>query len=221
MFFQIKLRLFLNQLQVVRLYYKTPLFALTDFSLSLLYLFSNPYRICRKFLQQKGFQQIYAYGETPLTTLEHIVQTFHITPQDRWLELGSGRGKTCFWLSLHFGCFVQGIDWIPQFINKASLLTRTLSLPRLRFLQQSFHQADFSWPTVVFLYSTCMSDEEISSLLIPMQSLPRQAKVITISEPLNHPSYRLIHATPVSFPWGETEAYLHEYLKDGLRPKLR
>ncbi len=213
MFLVIKYRLFLDQFQVVLRYYKKPLFAFSDLALAVFYLFSNPYRICRKFLQSKGFSFIHAYGETPLTTLEHIVKTFEITSKDRWLELGSGRGKTCLWLSLYWGCTVRGIDWVPQFADRASLLARLFSLPRLSFFRQSFHEADFSWPTVVFLYSTCMSNQEINNLLLSMKTLPDKAKVITISAPLTHPNYRLLSSTFVSFPWGKTKAYLQEYFK--------
>ncbi len=219
MFFLIKFRLLLEQFQVILRYYKTPLFALSDLALGVLYLFSNPYRTCRKFLQTKGFSSIHAYGETPLTTLEHLVNVFQITLNDRWLELGCGRGKTCLWLSLCLGCFVRGVDWVPQFESKASLLVRLFSLPRLTFLRQSIYHADFSWPSVVFLYSTCMSEQEINDLLLPMQALPYQAKVITISAPLTHPHYRLIRSTTASFPWGKTKAYLHEHLKDGAPPQ--
>lgn len=209
MFLQIKLRLLLDQIQVICRYYKKLPFALADLLLSVLYLFSNPYRICRKFLQKKGEASVHAYGETPLKTLEHMVKTFHIAHEDRWLELGSGRGKTCLWLSLYWGCSVRGIDWVPQFVRRASLVARLFPSARLTFHKQSFSEADFSWPTAVFLYSTCMSDEEILNLLSSMTQLPQKAKVITISAPLGHPDYPLIHSTPVSFPWGATHAYLH------------
>lgn len=209
MFLKVKLHLFLDQCQVVRRYYKNLPFALADLILAFLYLFSNPYRICRKFLQNKGFSKIHTYGETPLTSLEHIVKTFGISPQDRWLELGSGRGKTSLWLSLYWGCSVRGVDWVPPFIQRASLIAHLFPAARLSFHQQSFYDADFSWPTVVFLYSTCMDDEEISTLLSSMASLPQNAKVITISAPLDHPSYHLVRSTPVSLPWGRSEAYLH------------
>ena len=76
-------------------------------------------------------------------------------------------------------------------------------------------KADFSWPTVVFLCGTCMSNEEIES--IPMELLPVGAKVISISEPLNNPCFTLVHSIDVSYPWGETEAYLQ--IKNDLAAK--
>jgi len=199
-----------DRLQEICRYYRHKRFAFLDLTLSLLYLFSNPYRICRKFLQKKGAKEIYTYGETPLKVLQFIVQSFDITASDRWLELGSGRGRTSFWLSLVWGCSVRAVDWVPTFISRASWLVKFFSLPKITFQETSIFEVDFSWPTVVFLYSTCMSKDEIQALLLSMESgLQLGAKVITISEPICHPSYQLIRSIGISLPWGKTRAYLH------------
>jgi hypothetical protein len=212
-FFLLRLKFCLvkDQIQVIRIYYKNWRFAVVDMSLGLLYLFSNPYRMCRKFLQKKKVANIHAYGETPLATLEKMAKAFAIQPSDRWLELGSGRGRGCFWMSQFWGCEVRGVDFVPTFISRASWLSKTFSLRSVDFQQKEMMETDFSWPTVVFLYSTCMSDEEINALLVPMRSLPMGARVITISEPISHPNYILTNSLPVSFPWGKTTAYLHTY----------
>ena len=207
----IKFRLLKEQIHVIFFYYKKWRFAVVDLSLSLLYLYSNPYRICRRFLQKKKADHVYAYGETPLTTLEKMVRSFSIQPKDRWLELGSGRGRCCFWMSQFWGCEARGVDFVPKFISRSSWLCKKFSLRLVDFQQKAMMDADFSWATVVFFYSTCMSDEEINALLLPMQRLPIGAKVITISEPIAHPNYLLTKSLPVSFPWGDTTAYLHIY----------
>lgn len=205
----VKFFLIKEQIKVIRRYYKKWSFLKTDFFLFFLYLFSNPYRTCRKFLQKKQSENVYVYGETPLTTLEKIVRAFHIQSKDKWLDLGSGRGRGCFWIAEFWGCETTGIEWIPSFSSKASWITKWISSSKANFQNSSMEKADFSWPTVVYLCSTCMLDEEIQSLLISMKALSRGTKVITISEPLKHPSYILIHSIPVSFVWGETDAYLH------------
>ncbi len=205
----VKYYLLKEQIKVICRYYPKWRFALADCTLSLLYLFSNPYRVCRKFLQKKGAKNIYAYGETPLTTLEHIAASFGIGPQDRWLELGSGRGRGCLWLSLYLGCQTEGIEWIPSFVKKANWVRNVWGVTNAFFQKKSVEEADFSQATVVYLYSTCMSTDEIENLLSRMAPLPSGSKVITISESLDFPSYTLVKSTPVSFPWGETDAYLH------------
>lgn len=208
LFIKTKIRLIQDQVQVIFRYYKNKRFLLADSTLFFLYLFSNPYRISRKFLQKKGAENIYAYGETPLTTLEKIVRAFGVSPENKWLDLGSGRGRSCFWISEFWGCQTRGIEWIPQFASRACQIAKRIPSCRAKFQNDSIQNVDFSWPDVVYLCGTCMSEKEIESILIPMQSLKNGAKVITITEPLKHPSYWLIQSIPVSFIWGETEAYL-------------
>lgn len=205
---RVKFRLIKDRLEEFRRYYRRLSFAAADLTLSLFYLFSNPYRVCRKFLQAKGIENVYVYGETPLVTLEKMVQAFGIKPEDHWLELGSGRGRTCFWMSLVWGCETRGIEWVPSFVVRANRAVRLFSLKNLEFHRQSIYEADFSWASVVFLYSTCMSEDEIAKLLICMEKLPVGAKVITVSEPLSHPNYFFNQSLSVSFPWGRTKAYL-------------
>ncbi|MBS0625375.1 MAG: class I SAM-dependent methyltransferase [Verrucomicrobia bacterium] len=200
---KIKAYLFREQIRVVRRYYRGR-FVWVDLALLLAYLFSNPYRMCRKFLQKRGARNIYAYGETPLTTLEKIAKAFDIRSDDRWLELGSGRGRACFWMAHHWGCQARGVEWIPAFASRAKWIGKFFG--KADFLAGSMEEADFSWPTVVFLYGTGLSDQELDRLLEPMRGLPKGTKVITISEPLEE--YRQIRSIPVSFPWGETDAYL-------------
>lgn len=206
---RVKSYLLKEQIQVWRRYYKNRRFALIDLSLSALYLFSNPYRTCRKFLQKRGAANIYAYGETPLTTLEHIASAFEIGPDDRWLELGAGRGRGCFWMAQFIGCRTVGVEWIPSFVKRANWIRTQFCPNKVTFTQIPLREADFSQATAVYLYSTCMPADEIEDLVTQMAMLPAGSKVITISEPLDFPSYSLVKSTAVSFPWGDTDAYLH------------
>lgn len=184
-------------------------FAICDLSLGVWGLFSNPYRVCRKFLQKKGEEQIYAYGETPLTTLEKIVTECRLCSADHWLELGSGRGKGCFWVGRFIGCRVTGVEWIPQFVQQSRLLARLHRFRNVNFLCKDFAEAPFSQATAVYLYGTCLSQGVLKTLLKKMIALPPGAKVITISEPLASSSFRLEKTFSVCYPWGRTNAYLH------------
>src|SRR5437016_1511814 len=102
------------------LYYGSVPFMKTDLSLLGMYLFNSPYRISKRFLQEKGVSNIYAYGETPIATMEKIVQECSITKDDHFFELGSGRGRVCFWLGTVLKCEVTGVDNVPEFIERAS-----------------------------------------------------------------------------------------------------
>lgn len=190
-------RLWLDRLRSVRLYYKSPKFALIDLTYGLIALFINPYRTCRKFLQKRGADNIYAYGETPYATYQRIVEQCGICPQDTWIEMGSGRGKGCFWLSHFTHCKVIGIEWIPQFVWLARAIKALFRMKQVRFENLELEKADLSQATVIYLYG-----------LWPDLKIGDQVKVITISEPLA--GYQVLKSFWVRFPWGRTTAYFQE-----------
>ena len=197
-FFRIKRVLWTEQVRVIRRYYpKSPRFALLDVCLGLSHLFFNPYRVCRK----RGE----VYGETPLTTLHRMVEALELSSSDTWLELGSGRGRGCLWISQFVGCKTIGLEKISLFTQLPRLLSTLFRLPAA-FHCKDFFATDLSRATCVYIYSTCLTDEELSLLAEKLTSLPAGARVLTISAPLPGWASRPL---PVSFPWGATEAYIH------------
>src|ERR1700722_13009935 len=107
-------RNFVEFVKVAQKYYHNPIFRKADLSLLLSYFLESPFDISKQFLKKKGEKNIYAYGETPLTTLEFISDECHITSNDTVFELGCGRGRTCFWLNSFIHCKVVGIDIVPE-----------------------------------------------------------------------------------------------------------
>src|SRR5438105_796349 len=188
-------RLWQDRWQAVRYFYKKPRFALIDLTFGLISLFSNPYRTCSKFLQKRGAEDIYSYGETPLMTYQKIVKVCDIKPTDVWYELGSGRGKGCFWLALFCPCKVIGIEWVPQFYWISKALKIIFRIPNVDFKKCDIETAHLQNATIIYLYG-----------LWPSISFPKGAKVISISEPIQ--GLTLIKSFWVRYPWGRTMAYL-------------
>lgn len=190
-------RIFWDQLQTVRLYYQKPKFALIDLTFFFIGLFINPYRTCRKFLQKKGAANIYAYGETPFTTYQKMVDECGIGPDDVWVEMGSGRGKGCFWLSQFIKCKVVGIEWIPQFVFFSNMLRKIFRVKNLSFQRVDMQKADIAKATVIYLYGN-----------FPQVDIPLTAKVISISAPLE--GFTVLKTFWVRYPWGRTAAFLQK-----------
>ncbi len=176
---------------------------------SLASLFSNPYRACRKFLQKRGEKEIYGYGETPFAALETIAEKCRLSPVDHWLDLGAGRGAGCFWMALSTGCRATGVEWVPSFVRLARLIAFLSGSDRVSFECKEMVEADFSQATAVYLYGTCLPDEKVARLAEKMKQLPPGARVVSVSEPLNAPHLPLVESFPLTYPWGETEGYLH------------
>lgn len=212
LFFKVKL-FFLRESRKVRR--RFPEFLPCEKAFKKAYRFKNPFTICKTFLRKRGETLIDAYGETPLSVFAQIAQEFHLSKQDVVIEMGCGRGVGAVFLSSLVGCRVIGVDWVPFFIETAQSLSRTAfsSLP-VTFRCEQMHFSDFSQATAIYLYGTCLPDEDIVQLAHKLESLPSPTKIITVSYPLSDYSknFRTIKQFNASFPWGEGDVYLQEPL---------
>jgi hypothetical protein len=209
-FLKIKTYNFKEQLKIFS-YYKCLKFFILDITFLLIYLFNNPYRTCRKFSEKFSKKTNY-YGETPLSTMEKIIKETNILSLDFFIELGSGRGRSTFWISHFVKCKIVGIEWIFSFVSIANFLTKIYRLKNISFIKENFMNIDLSPYSVVYLYGTCLGDEEILVLIEKFKKMSKKAKIITISFPLKDydKAFLVKKAFEVSFPWGKTNCYLNQ-----------
>lgn len=197
--------------RVIANYYSDPTFLKIDLSLLLSYLFNNPFRISKRFLMSKGEQDVYTYGETPLTALDYIAKQCHLSMNDTVFELGCGRGRTCFWLNHFIGCEVIGVDYVPAFIERANRVKTTCHVQGVDFRLENFLETDLSDATVIYLYGTCYPATFIKQLIKRLEILPRGTKVITVSYALADfqpaTSFEVNKHFSVSFTWGMADVY--------------
>lgn len=214
LFFAVKARLFREERRVQREFYGHLGFKKCDQALLKAYRGLNPYRMTKEFLKLKGISNVHQYGETPLTVMAQIARECSLTPTDRLIELGCGRGRGVFFLSEMIGCSVHGIEWNPLFVS----LAQSIPASKASFSCQDMCSADLSQASVIYLYGTCLDEESIQKLLSKLEGVAKETKIITISYPLSDysPSFVVSKQFQVSFPWGNTEAYLN--LPQGLRP---
>lgn len=202
--------------KVVKRYYKNKLFRKIDLALIRKYFFKNAFKVSKEFLLAKEESEIYAYGETPLTTLEEIARHCTLSSADTLYELGSGRGRSCFWLNCFVGCKVVGIDYVPQFIEKATQIKEQFHLKDIEFRQENFLHTDFRGATTIYLYGTLLDEPLLRKLVRRFSHLPKETKFITVSYPLNDfvakPLFEEVKVFPASFNWGETEIYLQKLI---------
>lgn len=210
---KVQIKNFWEYIKVIAKYHYFTKFFKADLALQLTYLFDNPFSISKRFLIRSEEKDIYAYGETPLTTLEIISKECQIKPTDTVYELGCGRGRTCFWLNGVIGCKVVGIDYVPEFIERASRIARRLKMEGLEFREENFLFSDFSGGTIFYLYGTCLEDAFIEKLVAKFLKLPSGTKIITVSYPLTDYSQdcriEVMKRFPVTFTWGTGDVYLN------------
>ncbi len=187
---------------VRRLYYPNSSFASCDRALL---KGANPYRVCRKFLESQGATHVHLYGETPLTTWAKIAQEAEICPEDFFVDLGCGRGRGVFFMAHQTGCRAHGIDSILEFVEKGNAIAE--KFPRVTFSCEDLFFAQLHSATVIYLYGTCLTDEEVERLSALLGRLKKGTRIISISEPLPG-NFSLKKEFSVTFPWGRTSAYL-------------
>lgn len=198
--------------KVVRRYYSYPTFRAVDLTLLSKYIFKSPFAISKAFMEARGEAEVYVYGETPLTTLELITKECQLTNKDTIFELGAGRGRGCFWLNILLGCKVVGIEYIPEFVEKAQAVIKKYRLKNIEIKQQDFLKTNFKGATVIYLYGTCMDQESIQRLIRKLLKLPSGTKIITVSYALKDytdaPCFETLKRFKANFTWGEGEVYL-------------
>ncbi len=205
-FWKSRLFLIIEQLRVIlRFYGRSYRFCLADLSMGFLYIFANPYRICRRFFQKKRENDIHVYGETPLTLWAEIAKNAEISSADQFVDLGCGRGRICFWTSLWTGCKTRGVDWVPSFVDRGRFLARLFGISHLRFDCAGISQISLKEATVVYLY-TYHSDEE----KIDFHEMPLGGRIITVSEPLIKSGFFIHKSMKALFPWGETDIFINK-----------
>lgn len=203
---------FLEWMKVIGRFYKNQQFRRLDLHLLALYLFNNPYKMSKRFLQRRGEEEIDVYGETPLTTMELIAERLEFKAGECVFELGCGRGRTCFWLNVVRGCRVVGIEWLPEFIERAEKVKKRAGLQDVEFRCEDLSESDFSGADVVYIYGTTWSDALIEKIAEKCSVLKPGAKVVTVS-------YLLLPYSPVGifevvdqftapFLWGEAEVFV-------------
>lgn len=202
---RVKIQGWIEWLQVVRRYYRSAPFRRADLALLRLYWGDSPYRVSARYWRARGAADPYTYGETPLTTLEQIARRF-LTPQDRFLDLGCGTGRTCLWVGYFIGCQVVGVECIPTFIQRARR-----AIPEVEIVEGDLLESNLSEVTVLYLAGTCLDDDYLQKIATHLGRLPAGAKVITITFPIT--DYEIegrfveIEKLFLPFPWGNDLVY--------------
>ena len=159
-----------------------------------------------------GEKDIYAYGETPLTTMEKIASECNICKSDKVFELGMGRGRCCFWLNQFIKCDVVGIEFIPEFVKHANQIKSWYNVQGVEFRQEDMLKSDFDGGTCLYLYGTCYETEMIEKITKKIAKLPKGTKIISVSYSLETYSdpglFTLIKKFPAVFTWGKADVYL-------------
>jgi len=209
MFFRVKFYNLFHQFGIMFKYYRNLKFGCLDIAFSLIYLFFDPYKVSKGFLKNMGLKNIHIYGETPLLSFAKIISQCNLTDKDYFMDFGSGRSLNCMWLAINYSCRVVGVEWIELFVRIGNVFKRHFHIANLELLNTNRLDIDLNKVTYLYLYDIILSSELVEKL----KTLDKGAKIITISYPITYyeiGSYVIQKIIKVSFPWGQTYAYVQE-----------
>ena len=223
---QVKGREWREAILVFQRYFSSWRFAGGFLLLKLLYLIDDPYRVSRRYCKRRSEADLYQYGETPLTTLQSIMervatlsgraegglQDWHV------FELGAGSGYTSLWLHTVLGCRVTAIDQVPVFCQRLQWAVRCFRLKGIDVRCEDYLQADLSGAGVLYLYGSNLDDPVIRQLAERLAELPVGTMVVSVSYSLECYApgvFRVLQRCTEPFLWGEAEVFIQKVCERG------
>lgn len=163
------------------------------------------------------------YGEIKPASLTKLLQELGITKNDILYDLGSGTGKVVVQSYLEFPFKkVVGIE-ISQNRHKKSMDALSQLKKRglikkkrtINFIQGDIVETPYTDATVIYMCSTCFSDELMTKLAEKISQLKKGARVITLKRLPNPKKYKLalIREYRLAMSWSTPEGspvYVYE-----------
>ncbi|WP_062265012.1 rRNA adenine N-6-methyltransferase family protein [Endozoicomonas arenosclerae] len=203
----------LELFKVLLRYSSQRLFLKAFLELKLRYLLDSPFQVSKRFLVKRKSNDVYLYGETPLTVLDEICKKAEIDSGDHVFELGAGSGFTSLWLAAFAGVKVTSIEQVPIFCRRLKRVSQRMNAVELNVVEGDYLEVDLSEASFVYLYASNLGDLTIRCLTLRMLALRPGSRVISVSYPLQEycpvPGiFDLKQQFSVRFPWGEAEVFL-------------
>lgn len=150
------------------------------------------------------------YGETPFFTAQNMLDWAKITAQDKFLDLGSGTGRVVFLASMLYGVKGCGIEMVGGMTEVAKIIAKKLTLQNVVFQKGDFLDHDLSNYTIIYIAGTTFKESTRKELAQKTASLPKGARVISVSKPIRGPSLSLIDSKNFYFSWGKGTVFLEQ-----------
>lgn len=170
------------------------------------FLFS-PYRLCRKYWQQRDESGV--YGETPLYVWKRLGDYLKMGKDQVLVDLGAGRGRGCFWFSKYFGVRVIGVEAVPCFVKVAQNLSAHFGFDRVSFFEADLLNFPLKGADCLYLYATGLSEPLLKKFCEKLKKENPSARVLTVSVPLREldDDFESKLAFTAQMPWGKAYVF--------------
>jgi [histone H3]-lysine79 N-trimethyltransferase len=126
------------------------------------------------------------YGEMLSSSISTILSKLILTPDDLFLDLGSGTGRVVLQVYLEKGVSSCGIEFIEKRhkIAEQSLLDlqSKITQPLVLFIQGDFFTMDWSQATIIFMCNTCFSSDMKERIKNKLRTCKKLRYVIVLRE---------------------------------------
>lgn len=120
------------------------------------------------------------YEATPARIILELVDQLHFTPQDTFVDLGSGLGLAVILVNLLTGRPSIGIEYDPVYCAYAQTRAAELGLTEVTFINGDARQADFSQGSIFYLF-TPFINEVFEAVLDRLRQLGKRRPIYICS----------------------------------------
>ncbi len=150
------------------------------------------------------------YGETPFHTIERILNKCNFKANQRFIDLGCGKGKLCLFVSLRFPLSVIGIDIMPTYITIANKLKEKLMLKKIEFYCQDILDFELNKGDIFYISLTCFSKEMRRKIQKRFESIEKEFYIISTTYPFTSDFFKPIYEGTVNYSWGNGSIYIQK-----------
>jgi len=120
------------------------------------------------------------YQKTPARTVFDLVASARFTPEDVFVDIGSGMGQVALLVHVLTGITVKGIEFEPAFCDYARACAAELHLPKVTFINADARQVNYADGTIFFMFTPFRGAILLEVLgRLKQESSRREIRIIT------------------------------------------
>lgn len=191
---------------------KNPKLKEVDNKITQKYQDSNQFWISlvQSYSQKKEKISNLTYGETSYFAIKTSLEFIGLKPEDKFIDLGCGTGKTVFLANTVFGANATGVDLIPDFIKNANDISKDCDLKNIKFIEKNIFDFNLKEGNVFYITPTCFDQETMQKLFKYFEKLPKGSKLIVLTKNIQAPNLKLLGYKNLWYSWGKAMTFYYE-----------
>lgn len=161
------------------------------------------------------------YGEITFSAMQTLLDDLHLTKEDVFYDLGCGVGQACIQVALVTPAQAVGVELSKTRLKHATEATENLNkihgidiCNTIEWRQEDISKTNLGNATVLFLCSTCFSNELMQRLVTRFSALPQPLRIITLRQLPANNFFSLLKKYNLPMTWNnDTPVYVYQSKK--------